>query len=124
MPRLTFPNHRDLAFLSLADAEALLSLLRRLHAAELMGDPYTQPFTPKGERPRWNLWLSRTVWPAPAEQRVELHVFADAWLATRRASDEAATRRIAAVLVQQQGTNVLPGDVTQADTPPWEADGE
>lgn len=66
----SFPTAKDLSALQQNDANAALAELRRLVRAGL-ADVYTRPFTPVGERPRWNIWLDRRVWPA-GDQRVEL----------------------------------------------------
>jgi hypothetical protein len=39
-----------------------------------VADVYTQPFTPPGERPRWNVWLGHQI--KPGGERVELREWA------------------------------------------------
>jgi hypothetical protein len=50
-----FPERADLPRLSDEQAEAALGLLRLLVAQDL-ATVYTRPYTPEGERRRWNVW--------------------------------------------------------------------
>jgi hypothetical protein len=66
-----FPGLADLPHLSDQEAEAALSLLR-LMVAHDQADVYTQPFTPEGARPRWNVWDTTS----GQGRRVELETWA------------------------------------------------
>src|SRR5690242_15813184 len=50
-----FPTRADLPHLSDQEAAAALALLRLL-VAQGQATVYTRPYTPEGERPRWNVW--------------------------------------------------------------------
>lgn len=84
MPRSTrdFPTHEDLTHLSYDNAQTALDALRLVVNAGL-ASVYTRPFTPEGQRPRWNVWLDRAVWPV-GEQRIELATWASAYIETLR----------------------------------------
>ncbi len=85
MQRNTFPSPRDLPRLSQQDAKVALAELQRLVRAGL-ADVYRRPYTPKGERPRWNIWFSRRACPY-GEQRAELPRWAEDWIASQYDED-------------------------------------
>jgi hypothetical protein len=72
-PKPEFPERADLPHLTDKEASAALHLLRLLVEADV-ADVYTQPFTPPGERPRWNVWLGHQI--KPGGERVELREWA------------------------------------------------
>lgn len=75
----SFPTVEDLPGQRQEDATAAIAELRRLVRSHF-ADVYTRPFTPVGERPRWNIWFDRRV-RSFGEQRVELPVWAAEWVA-------------------------------------------
>jgi hypothetical protein len=76
-----FPERADLPHLSDQEAEAALAPLRLLLAQD-QATVYTRPYTPEGERPRWNVWDMR----AGKGRRVELEPWAMGVLAPRDAA--------------------------------------
>jgi hypothetical protein len=70
-PQPDFPERADLPHLTDKEAEAALSLLR-LMVANDQASVYTRPYTPEGERPRWNVWDMTS----PRRRRVELETWA------------------------------------------------
>jgi hypothetical protein len=78
-----FPERADLPHLSDQEAAAALALLRLLVAQD-RANVYTRPYTPQGERPRWNVWDMR----AGKGRRVELEPWAMGVLSPRDAAGE------------------------------------
>jgi hypothetical protein len=68
-----FPERVDLPRMTDKEAEAALGLLRLLVSSGA-ADVYTRPFTPEGERPRWNVWLGERI--TPGGQRLDLRDWA------------------------------------------------
>jgi hypothetical protein len=68
-----FPQRLDLPQLTDKEAFAALGLLRLLVSAGT-ADIYMRPFTPEGERPRWNVWLGEQI--KPGGERLDLREWA------------------------------------------------
>jgi hypothetical protein len=79
-----FPERADLPHLSDQEAEAALTLLRSLVAQD-QATVYTRPYTPEGERPRWNVWDMTS----GKGRRVELEPWALGVLSPRDAAGDA-----------------------------------
>jgi hypothetical protein len=82
-----FSERADLPHLSEQEAEAALALLRLLVAQD-RASVYTRPYTPEGERPRWNVWDTT----AGKGRRVELEPWARGVLAPQVAARGAPAR--------------------------------
>jgi hypothetical protein len=80
-----FPERADLPHLSDQEAAAALALLRLLVAQD-RATVYTRPYTPEGERPRWNVWDMTS----GQGRRVELEPWAMGVLSPRAAVGEDA----------------------------------
>jgi hypothetical protein len=78
-----FPERADLPHLSEQEVEAALALLRLLVAQD-HANVYTRPYTPEGERPRWNVWETTS----GRGRRVELEPWAIGVLSPRDGADE------------------------------------
>jgi hypothetical protein len=87
-----FPERADLPHLSEQEAETALALLRLLVAQD-QATVYTRPYTPEGERPRWNVWDMT----AGTGRRVELEPWARGVLAPQIAARGAAREDPASV---------------------------
>ena len=81
-----FPQRADLPHLREQEAEAALALLRLLVAQD-RASVYTRPYTPEGERPRWNVWDMSS----GKGRRVELEPWAIGVLVPRAADGEDPT---------------------------------
>jgi hypothetical protein len=78
-----FPERADLPHLSDQEAEAALALLRLLVAQD-RATVDTRPYTPEGERRRWNVWETTS----GKGRRVELEPWAIGALSPRAAVGE------------------------------------
>jgi hypothetical protein len=85
-PKPDFPERADLPRFTDVEAYRALAELRRL-VGEGLADVYTQPFTPEGERARWNVWLGHQL--VRGGQRLELDEWAASFLASHGGGDAA-----------------------------------
>jgi len=72
-PTPDFPERADLPHLTDREASAALCLLKLLVEAGA-ADVYRRPFTPEGQRPRWNVWLGEQI--KPGGERIDLREWA------------------------------------------------
>jgi hypothetical protein len=84
-PPAPFPERLDLPFLTDREAYAALGLLKLLVEAGA-ADVYRRPFTPEGERPRWNVWLNEQI--KPGGEQIELQDWAARTLCVHYRPDE------------------------------------